>query len=89
MNYQIASGYVFPIFGAFRFLLKFDKETGKVSWEFDPMELWNEVGIDLVQNTFEGSNNPQLAGKDKRLWHENYRIVETQTLRKMLLRTKA
>ena len=86
MKYQIASGYIFPIFGAFRALLHFDASTGKVSWDFDPLELWREVGIDLAQNTFDGSSNPQLAGKDKLLWLANYRIVGTQALRKMLQR---
>ena len=51
---------------------------------FDPLEIWNEVGTSIVQNTFESSNNPQLAGKDKQLWLSNYRIVETQSLRKLL-----
>lgn len=83
-EYQISSGYIYPIFGAFRCLLQFDPATGQVSWLFDPLELWKEVGTSLVQNTFETFRNPQLAGKDKQLWLSNYRIVETQSLRKLL-----
>ena len=83
-SYVISSGYIYPIFGAFRSLLKFDEESGKVSWLFDPLEIWSEVGVSIAQNTFESSNNPQLAGKDKQLWLSNYRIVETQSLRKLL-----
>lgn len=83
-NYSISSGYIYPIFGAFRSLIRLDKETQEVSWLFDPIEIWNEVGSSIVQNTFESSNNPQLAGKDKQLWLSNYRIVETQSLRKLL-----
>lgn len=83
-NYNISSGYIFPIFGAFRSLLRFDDEKSEVSWLFDPLEIWNEVGASLAQNTFDTSNNPQLAGKDKQLWLSNYRIVETQSLRKLL-----
>ena len=86
MDYQVASGYIFPIFGAFRVLLHFNESTKEITWDFDPLELWRDVGIDLAQNTFDGSNNPQLAGKDKLLWLANYRIVETQALRKMLHR---
>lgn len=86
-NYVVSSGYIYPVFGAFRSLLQFDEETGEVSWVFDPIEIWNEIGASIVQNTFESSNNPQLAGKDKQLWLSNYRIVETQSLRK-LLKTK-
>ena len=83
-KYQISSGYIYPIFGAFRSLLKYSEESEHVSWLFDPIELWEEVGTSLVQNTFETSSNPQLAGKDKQLWLSNYRIVETQSLRKLL-----
>lgn len=83
-KYSVSSGYIYPIFGAFRSLLRFDQEEGATSWIFNPMDIWNEVGTSIVQNTFETSTNPQLAGKDKQLWLSNYRIVETQSLRKLL-----
>lgn len=83
-KYSISSGYIYPIFGAFRSLLTFNE--GTLSWLFDPIDIWNEVGTSIVQNTFETSTNPQLAGKDKQLWLSNYRIVETQSLRKLLKR---
>lgn len=83
-RYSVSSGYIYPIFGAFRSLLRFDEEDGTVSWIFNPIDIWNEVGVSLVQNTFETYTNPQLAGKDKQLWLSNYRIVETQSLRKLL-----
>lgn len=83
-KYSVSSGYIYPIFGAFRSLLRFDEAEGTVSWLFDPIDIWNEVGTSIVQNTFETYTNPQLAGKDKQLWLSNYRIVETQSLRKLL-----
>ena len=83
-NYSISSGYIYPVFGAFRALLKFRKESEEVEWIFDPIEIWNEVGSSIIQNTFESNNNPRLAGKDKQLWLSNYSIVETQSLRKQL-----
>lgn len=85
-KYSVSSGYIYPIFGAFRSLLEFDEAEGAVSWMFDPIAIWNEVGTSIVQNTFETYTNPQLAGKDKQLWLSNYRIVETQSLRKLLKR---
>ena len=88
MQYTISSGYIYPIFGAFRSLLKFDESADKLEWEFDPVDMWNEIGKSLAQNTFESSSNPQLAGKDKQLWLSNYRIVETHCLRKLLNRVK-
>lgn len=84
IKYAVSSGYIYPIFGAFRSLLQFNQEIGNISWVFNPLEIWNEVGVSIVQNTFETSTNPQLAGKDKQLWLSNYRIVETQSLRKLL-----
>ncbi len=87
-NYSISSGYIYPIFGAFRSLLKFDEQKGEVNWLFDPEEIWEQVGTSIVQNTFETSSNPQLAGKDKQLWLSNYRIVETQSLRNLLDKVK-
>ena len=83
-NYLISNGYIFPIFGAFRSLLRFDEKTGEASWIFDPISIWNTVGDSLAQNTFETNANPQLAGKDRQLWLTNYRIVETQSLRQQL-----
>ena len=83
-KYSVSSGYIYPIFGAFRSLLKYDEATETVSWLFSPITIWNEVGTSIVQNTFETCTNPQLAGKDKQLWLSNYRIVETQSLRKLL-----
>lgn len=67
-------------------ILNFDEATGAVSWLFNPIDIWNEVGTSIVQNTFETYTNPQLAGKDKQLWLSNYRIVETQSFRKLLKR---
>lgn len=84
IDYSISSGYLYPIFGAFRALIKYDKEENKIKWLFDPLEMWDEIGYLLAQNIFNTSNNPQLAGKDKQLWLSTYRIVETQSLRKLL-----
>lgn len=86
--YNISSGYIYPIFGAFRFLINYNADDETVSWLFDPFDIWNEVGTALVQNTFETWANPNLAGKDKQLWLSNYRIVETQSLRKLLKQNK-
>uniref|UniRef100_UPI0040289A7B AIPR family protein n=2 Tax=Megasphaera sp. TaxID=2023260 RepID=UPI0040289A7B len=83
-TYNISAGFIYPIFGAFRCLLRFDKDKGTVNWIFNPIQMWKNVGESLAQNTFETQSNPQLAGKDKQLWLSNYRIVETQSLRMLL-----
>lgn len=76
IDYGISIGYVLPIFGAFRSLLKLNKE-GKLEWTFPPIEIWEKSAVRLVQNTFDTETNPQLAGKNKTLWQSNYRIVDS------------
>ena len=83
-THNVSTGFIFPIFGAFRSLVSFDEVNKIISWKYDPISIWKEIGVSLVQNTFETQTNPQLAGKDKQLWLSNYRIVETQCLRKLL-----
>lgn len=82
-EYKVASGYILPVFGAFRVLIKDDGE--KLSWRIDPFKMWDEVGADLLKNTFESSrNNPQDAGKNASIWSNNYSKVENAMFRKML-----
>jgi hypothetical protein len=76
VQYEISAGFLLPIFGSFRVLIKKEKKTNKIKWEFDPKEVWDIAGTRLVQNTFETDKNPQLAGKNKTLWQSNYRIVD-------------
>lgn len=85
INYQISTGYLLPIFGAFRALLKQNNSTS-LYWEFDPLMVWDIAGKRLVQNTFDTDTNPQLIGKSKTLWQANYRIVDS--IRKDLLLEK-
>lgn len=75
-NYSISNGFLFPIYGAFRALLEENPETGEITWKVDPYKVWNTVGVELVQTTFETGNNPQTVGKTKTLWQANYRIVD-------------
>ena len=74
--YEISTGFLLPIFGAFRALLK-ENNSGELYWLFDPIEIWNASGVRLVQNTFETDTNPQMVGKMKTLWQSNYRIVDS------------
>ncbi|WP_294761256.1 AIPR family protein [uncultured Lactobacillus sp.] len=74
IKYDISSGFLMPIFGAFRALLSMGKKD--VQWAADPVEVWEKVGTRLVQNTFDTDTNPQQIGKSKTLWQSNYRIVD-------------
>lgn len=84
MTYQISIGFLLPIFGAFRVLLK--NNEGSAAWDFDPLKIWELAGTRLVQNTFDTDTNPQQVGKSKTLWQGNYRIVDS--VRKDLLLEK-
>ncbi|MDT2835073.1 AIPR family protein [Vagococcus carniphilus] len=76
IDYQIPTGYIMPIFGAFRSLLVSDS-NGNLSWSIDFRKAWEETGVRLTQNTFDTGTNPQLIGKNKPLWQSNYRIVDS------------
>ena len=84
ISYEISVGFLLPIFGAFRALLK--NKDNELIWEFDPITVWDKVGTRLVQNTFDTDTNPQQIGKSKTLWQSNYRIVDS--VRKDLLLEK-
>ncbi|WP_298468990.1 AIPR family protein [uncultured Psychrobacillus sp.] len=75
LSHEISIGFILPIFGAFRALLK--EEDGVLEWRFDPIEVWEKAGLRLVQNTFDTDTNPQQVGKSKTLWQSNYRIVDS------------
>lgn len=85
ITYQVSIGFLLPIFGAFRALLKKNVDNN-IEWHFDPLEIWEKAGLRLVQNTFDTDTNPQSVGKSKTLWQANYRIVDS--VRKDLLLEK-
>lgn len=76
-KYNISSGFIMPIYGAFRALLCVE-DSGNIAWEFDPLEIWEKIGDSLVQTVFDTDTNPQSVGKSKTLWQATYRIVENE-----------
>lgn len=82
-EYNISSGFIMPIFGAFRALLH-TNENGEIDWIFTPTDLWESVGVTLVQTVFDTDTNPQTAGKSKTLWQSTYRIVENEKNRRLV-----
>lgn len=82
-DYNISSGFIMPIFGAFRALLH-DDGNGKIDWIFNPIDLWKAVGVTLVQTVFDTDTNPQSVGKSKTLWQATYRIIENEKNRRLI-----
>lgn len=77
MDVQSPNGFIYPILGAFRALLK--EENGVYAWKTNPFKILEKVGPDLVESTVSMSrslgNNPQSAGKDVNLWKTLYMTV--------------
>lgn len=83
IDYKVSAGYILPVFGAFRVLI--EDSGSSLSWRIDPFTMWDEVGADLLKNTFDSSrNNPQDAGKNTSIWSNNYSKVENAMFRQML-----
>ena len=81
-DYRTPKGFIYPILGSFRALLK--EEDGFYAWKADPFKYFEEVGKDLVGETVERSrslgNNPGSVGKDSGHWKQLYRNVLTNYL---------
>lgn len=78
MNYASPTGFIYPILGAFRALIK--EEDGVFKWIKNPFEVLDRVGGELVSTTVERSrtlgNNPQSVGKDTGNWKTLYMTVK-------------
>lgn len=77
MDVQSPNGFIYPILGAFRALLK--EDNGVYGWKTNPFAILDKVGPDLVESTVSMSrslgNNPQSTGKDVNLWKTLYMTV--------------
>lgn len=77
LDVQSPNGFIYPILGAFRSLVK--EEKGEYSWKKNPFAILEKVGPDLVESTVSMSrslgNNPQSTGKDVNLWKTLYMTV--------------
>jgi hypothetical protein len=78
MNYASPTGFIYPILGAFRALIK--EEDGVFNWIKNPFKVLDRVGGELVSTTVERSrtlgNNPQSVGKDTGNWKTLYMTVK-------------
>ncbi|WP_170933802.1 AIPR family protein [Bacillus cereus] len=74
------NGFIYPIVGAFRYLLIEDKQTGFYKWRTEPCDMFMEIGPDLVSTVVEAhrslGNNPNATGKFLNLWNQLYDKVK-------------
>lgn len=82
MDYQTPTGFLYPILGAFRALVKNDGD--KYSWKTNPFAILDKVGPDLVETTIERSrslgNNAQSVGKDSGNWKTLYMTIALEMM---------
>lgn len=79
-DHSSPNGFIYPIVGAFRYLLIEDKNTGLYKWRKDPNEMFMEIGSDLIYTVIEAhrslGNNPNATGKFLNLWNQLYDKVK-------------
>jgi len=77
VNYQTPNGFMYPIIGAFRALVK--EENGMYTWKIKPLDLIEKVGNELVTNTISSSrelgNNPNATGKSLQTWSSLFKTI--------------
>lgn len=80
VDHKIADGMVYPMLGAFRFLVRENSE-GEFVWKVDDVrKFYDRFGDRLIRTALEGvrtkGNNPTAAGKDGALWEQLYNQVK-------------
>lgn len=86
-EYRLMNGALFPILGAFRWMVEEDPATGEFRWRggFDAvMKMWEATASDLMKKTYEASKelgrNPNALGKSRNLWASLYAHVAMKDL---------
>ncbi|HML76628.1 MAG TPA: AIPR family protein [Anaerohalosphaeraceae bacterium] len=85
-KYVVPDGWLYPLLGAFRVLLKWPKgHSGIVSWKTDPFKFFDNYGYELVSDiesqSEELGNNPNATGKSRMLWSSLRAKVENRFFR--------
>ena len=84
MIYKVPDGLLYPVVGAFRTLVVYNKTTDKYEWYngVNPITVWNACNVALVKKVmdFAGSigDNPNAVGKDSNIWDLAYMTVQLQ-----------
>ena len=83
-GYRIPDAFIYPILGAFRYLVEVKGE--QVTWKTDPIvlfeELQGELGKRIVERALE-FRNPTKLGKDNATWQSCFDCVRMAYLEKM------
>jgi hypothetical protein len=81
-DYRLFRGALFPMLGAFRWMVVEDPETGAVCWRHDFSKVvaaWHKTGLELMDATQSTSEelgrNPMAIGKSQNHWARLHDIV--------------
>jgi hypothetical protein len=84
-EYQIPSGFIYPILAAFRNLVKIDDKLAV--WKSDPLKMFEELKKELAERVGTQAKefrNPNKLGKDAATWQLCYYLVQLETLKRKL-----
>ncbi len=89
VNYQLAKGFILPIFASLRFLI--EEKDYKLEWAVNPNDFLDKHGSKLVgqileAHTREYNSNPNKTGKSKVLWDNIANTVIINSLQEKLSR---
>jgi hypothetical protein len=86
-NIRLTRGALFPMLGAFRWMVRIDPDTDNIGWRGGFTEvylLWKHVGGELMQATKETSDelgrNPTAIGKSRNHWGNLHNLVAKRNL---------
>ena len=84
MIYKVPDGLLYPVVGAFRTLVIYNKTTDKYEWYngVNPITVWNACKVALVKKVMDFASsigdNPNAVGKDSNIWDLAYMTVQLQ-----------
>lgn len=82
MIYKVPDGLLYPVVGAFRTLVVYNKNTDKYEWYngVNPIEIWHDCKLSLVKKVMDFAasigDNPNAVGKDSNIWDLAYMTVQ-------------
>ncbi len=86
LYYLVPTGLLYPMVGAFRALVMFDKNSQMYEWVENPFVVWNELKEKLVDSILtsssEQNDNPNAVGKSISAWDGIYTKVLIYSLQK-------
>ncbi|MDY3974168.1 MAG: AIPR family protein [Veillonella caviae] len=91
LKYKVPDGIVYPVVGAFRALVGYNKKTDKYEWKhgINPLEVWDNLKGILASSVMDFSksigDNPNAIGKNSNIWNLMYMYVKVEAFNYMVI----